>query len=272
MRKARQGIALLDKKDKERVSALHQDNGGKESGGKDFRKISNEGIDFMERNIEVKKAFSEFSREYDKFMQDTGHTYAKIKILENIKNEIRGSVLDVATGTGDIAIWMAKNAITQKIDGVDFSEKMVEKAKEKSRKERLNINFYVQDAKSLQYPDKNFDTVICCLGVCWFSNREKVLSEMKRVCKDDGKIILLEENGATLSIEKIIKEGNPKSAKLKIFEELEDYIPIEEIERVMSKLNFKLLKKTQMEPVDENHGLMGLIFFRSSDSSHTPFS
>lgn len=223
----------------------------------------------MERNIKVKKAFSGFSGEYDKFMQDTGHTHAKIRILEKIKNEIKGNVLDVATGTGDIAIWMARNIVTYKIDGVDFSEKMIQKAKEKSRKERLNINFSVQDAESLEYSDKVFDTIICCLGVCWFINKENVLSEMKRVCKDDGRIIILEEKGTTLSIEKIIKEENPNSMKLKVFEELEDYIPIEEILKMMNKLNCKLIKETQLEPIDENHGLMGLIFIRSSASSHS---
>lgn len=220
----------------------------------------------MQRNIRVKKAFSGFSGEYDKFMQDTGHTDAKTKVLEMIKNEIKGSVLDVATGTGDIAIWIAKNTITQKIDGVDFSEKMIEKAKEKSRKERLNINFSVQDAESLEYSDKSFDTIICCLGVCWFTNKENVLSEMKRICKDGGKIILLEEKGTTLSIEKIIKEENIEATKLKIFEELEDSITIEEIKKMMYKLNCKLIKETQLEPIDENHDLMGFIFIRNSAS------
>lgn len=220
----------------------------------------------MKRNIEVKKAFSGFSGEYDRFMQDTGHARAKIMVLEKIKNEIKGNVLDVATGTGDIAVWIARNTATQKIDGVDFSEKMIQKAKEKTEKENVKVNFSVQDAESLEYSDKSFDTVICCLGVCWFTNKEKALSEMKRVCKGDGKVILLEEKGTSLSIEKIVKEKNTKSAKLKIFEELEDSIPIEGIEKMMSKLNCKLIKKTESESIDENHGLMGLVFTKSSAS------
>ena len=117
----------------------------------------------MDRAIEVRKAFTDFTEEYDKFMLDTKHTQAKIKILEIIKDEIYGHILDVATGTGDVAIWILKNTSATQIDGVDFSEKMIKKAKEKAIKEKLNINFLVQDVENLNIQLR----VLIQLSVVW---------------------------------------------------------------------------------------------------------
>lgn len=214
----------------------------------------------MARQIKIKKAFDEFAEEYDKFMQETGHTATRNKILQELQTEINGKVLDVATGTGEVALWIAKNTKAREVEGVDFSGNMIQKAREKVKKERLNINFSLQNIENLTFPDKVFDVVLCCLGVCWFTHRKKALEEMKRVCNDQGKIILLEEEGTALAVQRLVKEEAPLSEKIKVFEELEEYIPIDEIKKLMCQINCKLIKETDLVPIDRNHSLRGLVF------------
>jgi len=210
----------------------------------------------MNRNLEVKKAFTDFVEEYDRFMNDTRHAFARKKVLEKLYSEIKGKVLDVATGTGDVAIDIAKYTKATEIEGVDFSEEIIKKARKKARKENVKIKFSVQNVERLNYPDEIFDIVICCLGVSWFTDKRKSLKEIKRVCKKEGKIILLEEEATKLSVQKLASQ----SEKIRRFEELEEYISIEGIKNLMSSINCKLLKETSLVKIDENHGLVGLIF------------
>jgi len=210
----------------------------------------------MNRNLEVKKAFTDFVEEYDRFMNDTRHAFARKKVLEKLYSEIKGKVLDVATGTGDVAIDIAKYTKATEIEGVDFSEEIIKKARKKARKENVKIKFSVQNVERLNYPDEIFDIVICWLGVSWFTDKRKSLKEIKRVCKKEGKIILLEEEATKLSVQKLASQ----SEKIRRFEELEEYISIEGIKNLMSSINCKLLKETSLVKIDENHGLVGLIF------------
>lgn len=215
----------------------------------------------LSRKDRVKSAFNDFVNEYGEFMDDTKHNRAKIKILHKLKSEINGKVLDVATGTGDVALWIAQNTQAESVTGVDFSQNMINKAKLRAKDKNLEINLSVGDIGNLSYNDNEFDTVICCLGFCWFTEREKALNEITRVCKNNGKIIFLEEEGNLLSVQKISEEGNNNS-NVSAFEEIEEHLPPETIEEMMIKQDFKLARKTQTIPIDENHSLLGMVFSR----------
>jgi len=217
------------------------------------------------RKAQIKQAFDNFTKEYDKFMLDTGHTNARNQILEKLQGEISGKVLDVATGTGDVVVWIAKNTNAAEIDGTDLSENLILKAVEKVEKEQLRISFSVKDTENLQYPNKTFDTITCCLGVCWFVDRKKALSEMTRVCKDEGKIIFLEERAfvekdGIMAVQKVTEETRGEDEKVKVFAELVDDVTTDYIKEVMSGLEFSLVKETEIVAVDENHGMLGMVF------------
>lgn len=114
------------------------------------------------------------------------------KLLENA----RGKVLEVAAGT-------ARNLkfypLGCKVTFTDCSEKMIDIAKQKVAKERLvesnvaeNAICKVMDADNILFPDNHFDTVVDTFGVCSFEDPLRTLREIKRVCKPDGRILLLE--------------------------------------------------------------------------------
>ena len=113
-----------------------------------------------------------------------------ISLLKNIDNPL---VLDVATGTGDLAI-EANRQLACKVTGVDISTQMLHVAKEKIAKHRLNNMISVQegDSENLPFNDNSFDAVTVAFGVRNFENLNKGLSDMARVLKVGGKMVVLE--------------------------------------------------------------------------------
>lgn len=111
------------------------------------------------------------------------------KICENDK------VLDLCTGTATNAISIAENRPNSKIIGVDLSKDMLRVAREKLSKSGLrNIRLYQMDATSLRFRDKCFDKVLVSLILHEMEDElaTKIISEAKRVLKDDGEIIITE--------------------------------------------------------------------------------
>ena len=104
------------------------------------------------------------------------------------------TILDVATGTADLAIRLAKDNPTAQITGIDLSEKMMERGKAKIEKKRLGqrIRLETSDASKMPFEDGTFDTVTTAFGVRNFTDREGGLREMVRVCRDGGMVVVLE--------------------------------------------------------------------------------
>jgi demethylmenaquinone methyltransferase/2-methoxy-6-polyprenyl-1,4-benzoquinol methylase len=116
----------------------------------------------------------------------------KLRQMLDVCNPI--VILDVATGTGDLAIECAKNKRTRKITGVDISEKMLEKGREKIEKKQLDdcIDLRYGDSENLEFESDMFDAVVVGFGVRNFENLEKGLREMYRVTKPSGKVFILD--------------------------------------------------------------------------------
>lgn len=104
------------------------------------------------------------------------------------------NILDVATGTADIAIRMANQLNPDKIIGLDLSSKMLEYGQKKVNKKNLGdkIELVQGDSENLPFEDNTFDGVIVSFGVRNFENLEQGLSEIYRVLKKDGQIVVLE--------------------------------------------------------------------------------
>jgi demethylmenaquinone methyltransferase/2-methoxy-6-polyprenyl-1,4-benzoquinol methylase len=105
-------------------------------------------------------------------------------------------ILDVATGTGDLAIECAKNKKRKfrEITGIDISEKMLEKGREKIERKHLDdrINLRYGDSENLEFESNTFDAVVVGFGVRNFENLEKGLREMHRVTKHSGNVFILD--------------------------------------------------------------------------------
>lgn len=104
-------------------------------------------------------------------------------------------ILDIATGTGDVAIEIARqNVLRRKVFGLDFSEPMIRGAHRKLLKKDLSqmIALGLGDALSLPFRENIFSASIIAFGLRNILNKEQVLSEMVRVVKEGGKVIILE--------------------------------------------------------------------------------
>ena len=102
-------------------------------------------------------------------------------------------VLDVATGTGDLAIEIAGNRNAHVI-GADFVPKMMAVASEKTSKQKLShlISYVAADANTLPFPSKVFDAATMAFGLRNIPNPQNALAEMARVVKSGGKVMILE--------------------------------------------------------------------------------
>ena len=103
------------------------------------------------------------------------------------------SVLDVACGTGDMVLELCKRGCT--VTGVDLSEEMLNIARQKTASANSQfsiLNLQFGNAEALSFPDNTFDAVTCAFGVRNFVNLEQGLSEMLRVLKPGGRMVILE--------------------------------------------------------------------------------
>lgn len=100
-----------------------------------------------------------------------------------------GDVLDVGCGYGLNFPYLTH---ARSITAVDFSPVMLEKARNSLHGTGIQVDLRKGDAEALPFADNTFDTVISALSTCSFFDPVKALREMRRVCKSDGKILLVE--------------------------------------------------------------------------------
>lgn len=120
--------------------------------------------------------------------------YWRKKALAMLKNNRNDFVLDIATGTGDLAIEANRILKPGKIIGVDISRGMLEEGRAKIKKLGLEekIEMQLGDSEKLLFDDNTFDTVIVSFGVRNFENLLKGLSDMNRVLKPGGTCMVVE--------------------------------------------------------------------------------
>jgi demethylmenaquinone methyltransferase / 2-methoxy-6-polyprenyl-1,4-benzoquinol methylase len=146
---------------------------------------------------QVADMFDSISGKYDflnRLLSGGVDIYWRKKALGMIKDRKNHLVLDIATGTGDLAIEANKILQVDKIIGVDISEGMLNVGKEKIKKLGLTekIELQMGDSEKLLFNDNTFDTVIVSFGVRNFENLLKGLTDMCRVLKPGGTCLVVE--------------------------------------------------------------------------------
>ncbi|WP_028891223.1 bifunctional demethylmenaquinone methyltransferase/2-methoxy-6-polyprenyl-1,4-benzoquinol methylase UbiE [Tenacibaculum sp. 47A_GOM-205m] len=150
---------------------------------------------------QVAKMFDNISEDYDglnrviSFGIDVSWRKKVVKLVgENNPKQI----LDIATGTGDLALMMSQ-LNPERIVGLDISEGMLQVGRQKVAKANLSnkIEMVVGDSENIPFPDSTFDAITVSFGVRNFENLDKGLTEIFRVLKPGGKFVVLETSNPT---------------------------------------------------------------------------
>ena len=122
------------------------------------------------------------------------------KAIRELKQVHPKMILDVATGTADLAIEANKQLGPDKVVGIDISREMLEVGNKKLVTKKLDkkIELLLGDSENLPFKDNTYDAVTVAFGVRNFENLEKGMKEMNRVLKPGGMIVVLEFSRPTL--------------------------------------------------------------------------
>ena len=152
----------------------------------------------MPSKKKVEDMFDSIAKDYDSLNHVLSLSIDKIwrrkalgKIVDSGEDP---SVLDVACGTGDFSIAIAKALGRGQVIGVDISKEMLEVMRQKVLKNRLEgiISEKIGDGEDLSFPDESFDRVVNAFGIRNFEDRDKGLREALRVLKPGGRLVILE--------------------------------------------------------------------------------
>ena len=148
------------------------------------------------KKFQVRRMFDSISPRYD-FINRIISGGLDIKWRKNLVKVLKPKkpkkILDVATGTGDLAIALGET-LASEIIGIDISEQMLEIGKKKVERNQLqkNIKMEIGDGEKINYPNNYFDAVTVSFGVRNFENLDKGLLEIYRVLKPGSELVILE--------------------------------------------------------------------------------
>ncbi|MDO5510586.1 MAG: bifunctional demethylmenaquinone methyltransferase/2-methoxy-6-polyprenyl-1,4-benzoquinol methylase UbiE [Weeksellaceae bacterium] len=151
----------------------------------------------MGKKEEVEQMFDNISHRYDflnRLLSAGIDVQWRKKIVKRIQALGAERILDVATGTGDLAIAIAQGNPNASITGFDLSAGMLAKGVEKVKAKGLEnqVEMIQGDAENMPFESDSFDVVTVAFGVRNFENLEKGLLELQRVLKPGGKLMILE--------------------------------------------------------------------------------
>ncbi len=132
--------------------------------------------------------FDDLAQDYDQLTK-WGERFLMRRLRRRLLWGVKGNVLEIGVGTGLNFSYYPKDI---QLFGIDVSEAMLDKAHFKAESLGLSVHLNVMDAESLSFDDDTFDTVLSTLTLCSMNDPNKVISEMVRVCKPNGKVLFLE--------------------------------------------------------------------------------
>ena len=150
-----------------------------------------------QRKKESYKIFDEIASTYDLL----NHTlsfgidiYWRNKMLRHLPNKESINALDLATGTGDVALTLVKDPRVKKITGIDLSKGMVDIGTQKVKKKGLEKKIFLMLGDGVNIPtgDAAFDLTTISFGIRNFSDPQKSLHDIFRVLKKDGRLMIME--------------------------------------------------------------------------------
>lgn len=150
----------------------------------------------MAKKENIKALFDNIAHDYDKLNHilslNIDKSWRRKAVREIVDNERSLKVLDVACGTGDFTIEIARKMSGGSVTGIDLSEGMMSVGREKAAAAGIEAVLEYGDCEALRYEDNTFDRVAVAFGVRNFEHLDLGLKEMWRVLDKDGKLVILE--------------------------------------------------------------------------------
>ena len=146
------------------------------------------------KTLRVENMFDRIAPKYDFFNRLFSlriDLWWRKRLVKWMQSDAPKQILDVATGTGELAIALWKN-LQVKITAVDLSQEMLNLADKKIKELGADITIQKANAENLPFESNKFDAVSVGFGVRNFENLEKGLSELRRVVKENGNVYILE--------------------------------------------------------------------------------
>ena len=151
----------------------------------------------LSKKEQVANMFDSIAGRYDflnRFLSGGIDVWWRKKAIGQLKKLNPKKILDVATGTADVAIMSTGILHPEKITGIDISDGMLDIGRKKIKKRGLEktIELLNGDSETIKFNDNSFDAVTVAFGVRNFEHLEKGLNEIKRVLRPGGKLVVLE--------------------------------------------------------------------------------
>lgn len=146
---------------------------------------------------QVEEMFDNIAPTYDKLNRVLSmrvDTLWRKNVIKLLKKAPHDSILDIATGTCDLPIAINKSLDCKQLVGLDLSEEMLAYGQKKLNDNNIadQVKLIKGDSENLPFDDNSFDAITCSFGVRNFENLLAGLSEMRRVVKENGQVIILE--------------------------------------------------------------------------------
>lgn len=159
----------------------------------------------------------------------------KVKLIAKINSEEKGDLLDIGVGLGTHIPYFKHH----NIQAIDLSEKMLLKAKQK--KQYTPVKFQQMDGEQLEFPDNSFDFVLISHVLSVTPNPNLMISEVKRVLKENGKLYILNHNTPN----NLLKYGDQLFQFFSKYFHFSSYFRVKDVETLQQ---FELLKEAKLDP------------------------
>jgi demethylmenaquinone methyltransferase / 2-methoxy-6-polyprenyl-1,4-benzoquinol methylase len=150
----------------------------------------------QDKKTQVTRMFNTISGKYDllnHLLSFNVDKYWRWKAIKQIRVTHPNTILDLATGTADLAV-ASLGLKPESVTGIDISEEMIKAGRKKLWRKNLaeKVELMLADAENLPFADDSFDVVLSGFGVRNFTDLRKGMNEAKRVLKNEGQLVILE--------------------------------------------------------------------------------
>ena len=156
----------------------------------------------LNKKKQVEQMFDTISENYDglnRVISFGADVRWRKKVIALVSAKNPESLLDIATGTGDLAIQFAEKTDIDRVVGLDLSEGMLSVARKKAAKSKFQerLEFIQGDSEALPFDDGTFDAITVSFGIRNFEDLEQGLSEIRRTLSPGGQLVILETSVPT---------------------------------------------------------------------------